>query len=193
MTKQRVIHPNSGIILSRENEGTGPKIVMLSKRIRCNSICRKFQKVWTVVTESGLAESEQGCQRDVRKVFRAHLHFPIVGMAGVNTQPTLSNCLALWWLVGYFGFCFGFFVCLFVCLLFRAAFVAYGSSQLGVKSELQLPATATATPDPSFIYHLHHSSQQHQILNPLSEARNQTHDLMDTSWVCYHWATVGTL
>ena len=145
-----------------------------------------------MVTESGLAESEQGCQRDVRKVFRAHLHFPIVGMAGVNTQPTLSNCLALWWLVGYFGFCFGFFVCLFVCLLFRAAFVAYGSSQLGVKSELQLPATATATQNPSCIGDLYHSLQQCQIPDPPSKARDRTRILMYTSQICSHCAMMGT-
>ena len=60
--------------------------------------------------------------------------------------------------------------------------------RLGVQLELQLTAyaTATATPDPSHIYHLHHSSQQHQILNPLSEAADQTRVLMDTSWVRYH-------
>ena len=41
--------------------------------------------------------------------------------------------------------------------------------RLGIKLELQLPAytTATATPDLSHIFDLHHSSQQHQILNPL--------------------------
>ena len=40
--------------------------------------------------------------------------------------------------------------------------------RLGVKSELQLPAyaTATVTPDLSHICKLHHSSQQLQILNP---------------------------
>ena len=54
--------------------------------------------------------------------------------------------------------------------------------RLKVKLELQLPATATATamPDPS---HLHHSLQQHWILNPQSEARDWTHILMDTSQV----------
>ena len=49
--------------------------------------------------------------------------------------------------------------------------------------ELRLPAcptaTATATPDPSLVGHLHHSSQQHRILKLLSEAGDQTCVLMD--------------
>ena len=51
-----------------------------------------------------------------------------------------------------------------------------------VKSELQLPAciTATASLDPSHVCDLHHSLWQRQILNPLSEARDGTHILMDT-------------
>ena len=55
--------------------------------------------------------------------------------------------------------------------------------RLGVKSELQLQAytTATVTQNLSHICNLHHSSHQHQILNPLSEARDQTRILMDTS------------
>ena len=59
--------------------------------------------------------------------------------------------------------------------------------RLWVKSEPQLPAyaIATATPDPSCICDLHHSSPQGQILNPMSEARDQTYILMDTGRVCY--------
>ena len=55
--------------------------------------------------------------------------------------------------------------------------------RLGVKSELQLQAysTATATWDPSTICDLHQSLCQRQILNPLSEARDQTCILMNTS------------
>ena len=77
-------------------------------------------------------------------------------------------------------------------LLFRATGAAYGSSQ----ARSQIRATAAG---------LHHShsnagsklclwpiSQQCQILNPLSEARDRTCILMDTSWICFHWATMGT-
>ena len=57
---------------------------------------------------------------------------------------------------------------------FRAAPAAYEVPKLGAESELQLLAytTATATPGPSHVCDLHHSSQQCWILNPLSEARD---------------------
>ena len=66
-------------------------------------------------------------------------------------------------------------------MIFKIIFVFLGLHQrnmevprLGVESELQLLAytTATATPGPSCICDLHHSSCKHRILNPLSEARN---------------------
>ena len=59
----------------------------------------------------------------------------------------------------------------------------------GVKSELHLPAYATATAvwDPSRICVLHHSSWQHQI--PLREARDQTCILLDTSGIHFHCTT----
>ena len=55
--------------------------------------------------------------------------------------------------------------------------------RLGVKSELELLAytTTTATSDLSLVCDLHHSSHQHQILNPLSEARDQTYILKGAS------------
>ena len=64
----------------------------------------------------------------------------------------------------------------------------------GVESELQLLAyaTATATSDLSCVCDLHHSSWQCWILNPLSEARDQTRILMVTSWIRFHCATRGT-
>ena len=62
----------------------------------------------------------------------------------------------------------------------------------GVKSELQLLAyiIATAMPDPSCICSLDHSSWQPWILNPLSEARDQTCFLEDANQICFLWATM---
>ena len=82
------------------------------------------------------------------------------------------------------------FVCLLqimiiiIILFFTAAPAAYEVPRLVVKSELQLQAypTATATPDLSYIYNLHHSLWQHQTLNPLSKARDWTNIIKDTIW-----------
>ena len=70
---------------------------------------------------------------------------------------------------------------------FLLSFVFLGSHlwhmevpRLEVESEL-LPlayTTATATPDPGLICNQHHSSQQSQMLNQLSEARDQTRNLI---------------
>ena len=50
--------------------------------------------------------------------------------------------------------------------------------RLRIESELQLAyATAAATPDPRGLCNLHCSWQQHQIFNPLIEARDPTHTL----------------
>ena len=61
-------------------------------------------------------------------------------------------------------------------------------TRLGTESELQLQAytTATATQALSHVFSPHHSSLEHQILNPLNEARDLTHILIDTSRVHYH-------
>ena len=63
--------------------------------------------------------------------------------------------------------------------------------RLGVESELQLPATAiaTATWDLSLVCNLH---RQHQILDPLSKARDRTQVLMDTSQIHFRRTTTGT-
>ena len=56
--------------------------------------------------------------------------------------------------------------------------------KLGVELELQLQAytTAAATPDPSRIHDLHHSSRQCWILYPLSKGKDRTRILIDPSW-----------
>ena len=46
--------------------------------------------------------------------------------------------------------------------------------------------------DPSCVCDLHHSSQQCQIPNPLSKARDRTRILIDISWLHVHCATMGT-
>ena len=60
--------------------------------------------------------------------------------------------------------------------------------KLGVESELRLlaytTATATATWDLSCVCDIYHSSQQLQITDPLSGARDQTLILMDTGRIC---------
>ena len=60
-------------------------------------------------------------------------------------------------------------------LLFRPHLQHMEVLGLVVESKLQLPAytTATTTQDLGRICNLHHSSQQHHILNPLSEARDR--------------------
>ena len=66
-------------------------------------------------------------------------------------------------------------------------------SRLGVRSELQLPAYTTATTTPGLSCILCCSSWQHQVLNPLSEARDQTHILRQYIGFLTHWAAMGTL
>ena len=64
----------------------------------------------------------------------------------------------------------------------------------GVESGQQLrptDTTATATPNLSHVCDLHHSSQQHWMLNPLSSSRDGTRILMDTSWIRFCCATTG--
>ena len=59
-------------------------------------------------------------------------------------------------------------------------------------SQARAPCHSTAMPDLSCVHDPHHSSQQCQILNPLSEARDQTHKLMVTSRVHFRCAMTGT-
>ena len=74
----------------------------------------------------------------------------------------------------------------FVFCLFRATLMAYRGSQ----ARSQIGAVATGlhhshsnAGSELCLCDLHYSSQQHWILNPLSEARDRTHILMDTSQV----------
>ena len=66
-------------------------------------------------------------------------------------------------------------------------------SRLGVKSELQRPAstTAIARQDLSRIGNLHSTSRQHGILNPMSKGRDGTPNLMVTSGIHFRYTTAG--
>ena len=82
----------------------------------------------------------------------------------------------------------------FFFLLFRAVPTHLEVPRLGVESELQLLAyaTARAISDLSHVCDLHHSSWQWRILNPLRETRDQTHNLMVPRWIHFRCATMGT-
>ena len=73
-----------------------------------------------------------------------------------------------------FQFLGGFFCFVLFCFCFLGLHLQHMEvPRLGVELEPQLPAstTATAMQDLSLICDLHHSSQQHGILNPLSGGR----------------------
>ena len=73
--------------------------------------------------------------------------------------------------------------------LFRAAPTAYGGSW----AKGQIGAVAAGLRHRNVGYEpCHHNSQQCQILNPLSKARDRTCVVMDASQIHFHLGTVGT-
>ena len=92
-----------------------------------------------------------------------------------------------------FFFHFLFFSLVFLGLYWRHVEVP----RLGVESDLQPPAyaTATETPDLSRIYDLHHSSRQCWILNPLRRARRlnlQPHGCKSDLFPLSHYGNSGS-
>ena len=73
-----------------------------------------------------------------------------------------------------------FFFSFFLLLLFFLSFFVFWPMPQSQQYHIQA------------VCNLHLSSWQCRILNPLSEVRDQTHILVDSSWVHYHWATMGT-
>ena len=103
-----------------------------------------------------------------------------------------STTLIYFYIFFFFFFFFFFFLLKYVFLGLYLWHVEV--PRLGVAWELQLLAytSATATWDLSRVCDLHHSSQQCQILKPLSEARDWTRVFMDASQSSFCWATMGT-
>ena len=87
-----------------------------------------------------------------------------------------------------------FFYFFFIFCLFRAMPTANGSPQARGQIGAIAASLHHSQSDSGSEPHLqpHHSSRQHRIPNPLSEARNQTQVLMVTNQVRYHWATTKT-
>ena len=90
-----------------------------------------------------------------------------------DLEKRIKKPIFLFFLFIYFFFAF--------CLLLGPRLQHVEVPRRGVQSELQPPAYATATQDPSHVCDPHYSSQQRRILNPLSKARDRTHNLMFTS------------
>ena len=109
-----------------------------------------------------------------QKWFSFFFLFVFLVFLGPNLKATLLFC----------------FVCLFVLRLYLRHMEVL---RLGVESELQLPAyaTATAMPDLSRICDLHCSLWQHQIVIPLREVRDRPCLLRGTSEVLNHLSNNG--
>ena len=108
---------------------------------------------------------------------------------GVHVCPFLSETLRVFQTVSFLSF-----LKIFYFFAFLGPHPWYTDvPRLAVESELQLLAytTASAIQDRSRICDLHHSSRQHWIPNPLSEARDWTWILMDTSQIHFCCATKG--
>ena len=90
------------------------------------------------------------------------------------------------WAIQFFNFFLFSFVLLFFLVFSGLHPWHIEVPRLEVKKELSPLAYTTATSDPSCISNLHHSSRQHQTLNPLSEARDRACILMDASQVRFH-------
>ena len=94
--------------------------------------------------------------------------------------------------LGFFG---GVCMCACVfCCLFRATPVAYGSFQARgwIGAAVTSLCHSCSNVSSKLYLWLHHSPQQCQILNPLSEARNWTCLLMDSSQIHFCWDMTGT-
>ena len=78
----------------------------------------------------------------------------------------------------------------FILFYFRAAPAAYGVSQ--TRGLIRAPAASLCQSHSNARSKPHHSSWQRWILNPLSEARDRTRNLVVISWIRFQCTTMGT-
>ena len=83
---------------------------------------------------------------------------------------------------------------MFCFLLFRPTLSGYGGSQASGHTRATAASLhhSNSNSDLSCICDLQHSSRQCWIFNPLSEARDSTHNLMVPSRIRFHCTTMGT-
>ena len=98
-----------------------------------------------------------------------------------------------WWVLGVGERTLFLFSSFF--LLFGAVLTAYGSARARgwIGAAVACLHHSHSHTSSSHNCNLHHNSWQRWILDLLSEAREQTHILMDTSRIHHCWVTRGTL
>ena len=114
------------------------------------------------------------------------------GLRCKGQEPGLKNWVISIWFLGFtevmslvlFYFILLYFI-LFCFILLRATPVARGSSQARDPVGAAAASLRPAMQDPSFVCYLHCSSWQHQMLNPLREARDQ----LKSSWILFWFIT----
>ena len=105
----------------------------------------------------------------------------------MNNIESITTMLVLKPIINYMSFVF--LSCFFWLLGPHMQHMEVPRLEVSLELQLWAYATAIATQDLSCICKLLHRSWQHWVLNPLSEAKDGTHILMDINQVHYHCDT----
>ena len=134
-----------------------------------------------VSTDAPNSSTETGVAVSPRKtITQTHCLYP-------NTWISLQRMCWNQPMWGFLGFFVGFVFC-FLFLLFRATPAASGGSQARGIIRATAAGLRQGHSHAGCEPHLQptHSSRQHQILHPLSKARDRTRNLMVPSWIRSH-------
>ena len=154
----------------------------------CQDFCNKLPQTGWLKNSNLLLHSFGGCKSQIKmSVGLVSSKFALLGI-----QLADSCCVFIWSFLGARAPLVSLPVAFFFLLGLPPQLLEV--PRLGVESELQQPvcATAIATQDLSCTCNLYHSSWQCQILNPLIEARDQTHNLTVSSVIHFLCATMRT-